>query len=184
MSATPILSTSVVGASSVGKRHRRLGSMGTMKRRLGDAREGCVRCTFLFLFFSSLSFSLSLLFFFLVLLVHVPSLSVNVYSLFFPLDCFPHVLFFLSLLVPPLPFKNVLHFTFVPHVFSRSPLSPPFPPSNIWLFDVRLIFDHPFCPIPCYVAKSVMICLLHKLICPFVHFYSYLYLVLSSFYST
>ena len=125
MSATPILPTSVVGASSVGKHHRRLGSMGTMKRRLRDAKEGCVRCTFLFLFFSSLSFSLS--FFFFVVLAHVSSLSVRVYSRSFPLDCFSLFLSFLSLLIPPLPFKNVLHSTLVPHVFSRSSLSPPFP---------------------------------------------------------
>jgi hypothetical protein len=61
MNATPILPTSV-GASSVGKHHRSLGSMGTMKRKLSDAREASVRpmyvpVSFLFIAYF-LSFSL------------------------------------------------------------------------------------------------------------------------------
>jgi hypothetical protein len=34
---------------------------------------------------------------------------------------------------------------------------PTFPPNNVWLFDIRLIFDHPSDSIPCCAA---MICLL------------------------
>ena len=41
------------GALSVGKRHRKLGSMEKTQRRLSDARERiCVRCAILFLFFA------------------------------------------------------------------------------------------------------------------------------------
>jgi len=54
------------------------------------------------------------LFFFLVVLVPVSYILVYVYILFSPLDFF---YFVLSLLVPPLPFKNVLRSTHVLHVF-------------------------------------------------------------------
>ena len=82
---TPILPTSI-GASSVGKHHCRLGSMGKIKRmperRL---RPLYVSVSLLFIaFFLSLSLSTC----FLVVLVHVSSLSVHGYSLFSPLDCF------------------------------------------------------------------------------------------------
>ena len=45
---TPILPTNAA-AASVSQHHRILGSMGETKRRLSDARDVCVQCTFLFL---------------------------------------------------------------------------------------------------------------------------------------
>ena len=136
-------------------------------------------CFFSFHRFLSLSLS-----FFLVLLVHVSSLSVNVYNLFCPFGLLSPYFVLSFLACSSVAIQECLAFYTCSPCFFSLVIVPTFPLNNIWLFDVRLIFEHPFCPIPCYVAKSVMICLLHKLICPFVYFYSYLYLVLSSFYST
>lgn len=68
---TPILPSSV-GTSSVGKHHRRLGSMGKTKRRLSDAREASVRPMYVFLSFPFLAFSL------FVVLLHISLRSVPV----------------------------------------------------------------------------------------------------------
>jgi hypothetical protein len=122
--------------------------MGKTIRRLSDAREASVCLVYVPVSLLTFFLSLSL---FLVVLVHISSLSVHVYSrFFFPLDCFSLVLSFFSLLVPPFPFKNVLHSTLVAHPFSHLPLSPPFSRQYLtfWcLFDFRsfILSDSPLC---------------------------------------
>jgi hypothetical protein len=102
--------------------------MGKMKRRLSDVREASVRPMYVSVSFLFIACLLSLSTFFLVMLVHVSSLSVHGYILFFFL-WIAFVLFFpclfLSLFAPPSPFKNVLCSTVVLRVFIRLPLSPP-----------------------------------------------------------
>ena len=105
--------------------------MGKMKRmperRL---RPMYVSVSLLFIaFFLSLSLSTC----FLVVLVHVSSLSVHGYSLFFP---FGLLLSFLSLFVPPSPFKNVLCSTVILRVSIRLPLFLPFLPTMFGFFFV------------------------------------------------
>jgi len=139
----------------VGNHRRRLSSMGTMKRRFSNAR--CVRCTFLFLllaFFPSPSF-------FLFGRVGARFLysRLCLYS-FFPFGFF---LLCFVLACSSVAVQECLAFYTRSPCFSRSPLSPPFL-NNIWL-DVRLIFDHSFCPISCCVSKSVtMICFIFTFI--------------------
>jgi hypothetical protein len=107
---------------------------------------------------------------FLVVLAHVSSLSVHVYSLFFvPLAAFPLFCPFFPCLFLRCHSRMTCILRFFP-IFFLARHCPHLPPNNIWLFDVRLIFYHSFSPIPCYVTKSVMICLLYKLIHPFVYF--------------
>ena len=131
----PVLPASV-GASSVGKHHRRLGSMGKTKRRLSDAREASVRPMYVsisFLFFACF-LSLFLLFFFFVVLVHVAWPSVPVPSLcllwiacpffcpFFPclflrghsrMSCVPLLFYVFLFASPPFPQTVFGYLTFV-----------------------------------------------------------------------
>jgi hypothetical protein len=120
----PILPTSL-GMSAVGKHHRRLGSMGKTKRRLSDAREASVRPMYVSLSLLFFACFLSLLpFFFLLCWCIFPGFPFLFLVFFFTLDCLSLVLSFLSLLVPPLPFKNVFRFTVVLRFYPRLHLSP------------------------------------------------------------
>jgi hypothetical protein len=134
------LPASVVRASSLSKHHRRLGSMGKTIRRLSDAREASVRPMYVSVSFLFIAYFLSLFWLCWCTFLRFPFMFIVFFFLFGLL------LSFLSLLVPPFPFKNVLHSTLVPSLA----IVPPFPQQflTFWrLFEFRsfILSDSPLC---------------------------------------